>query len=270
MGVLNVTPDSFSDGGRYAESEAAIARGLELARAGADIIDVGGESTRPGSDPVPAPEQLRRVRPVVEALSEAGLIVSIDTTSAEVASGALAAGAQIINDISGFSFDPAMLELLTETSVPAIAMHTAGPPKTMQVKPLYRDVVAEVMSYLVGRVRIAAERGVDPARLAIDPGIGFGKRLEDNLALLGAIDRFAELGHPVLIGTSNKSFLGHLTGKPVGERLMATAGSVAVAIAKGAHMVRVHEPAALADVVTVADAIVNGLQRNPAESIPQP
>ncbi len=258
MGVLNVTPDSFSDGGRHVTHEAAIAHGLSLAEAGAAIIDVGGESTRPGSDPVAPAEQCRRVLPVVRALAARGLVVSIDTTSAEVAAAALAEGAEIVNDISAFSFDPAMLSLLAETSTPAIAMHTLGPPKTMQRDPRYEDVVSEVLEHLVARVRAAAAHGVDPARIALDPGIGFGKRLEDNLALLRELERFVALGHPVLVGTSNKSFLGKLTGRPVGERLLGTAASVAIAIAKGAHIVRVHEPAALADVIAVADAIAHG------------
>lgn len=264
MGVLNTTPDSFSDGGHYADAEAAIARGLALARGGARIIDVGGESTRPGSDPVPAHEQLRRVLPVVRALAEAGLVVSVDTTSAEVAAAALAAGAEIINDISAFRFDPEMLPLLASCRAPAIAMHTLGPPKTMQMAPRYDDVVREVTEHLAERVRVAEAAGVDPARLALDPGIGFGKRLEDNLALLRHLDRVVALGRPVLVGTSRKAFIGHLTGKPVGERLMGTAASVAIAIAHGAHIVRVHEPAELADVVAVADAITHAPLRPPA------
>ncbi len=258
MGVLNTTPDSFSDGGRFASGEAAIARGLAMAAQGAHIIDVGGESTRPGSEPVPADEQIRRVVPVIRALAEAGLVVSIDTTSAVVAAEALAAGAEIINDISAFRFDEGMLELLAATTVPAIAMHTLGPPKTMQQAPVYDDVVREVVAHLAERVRVAEARGIDPARIALDPGIGFGKRIEHNLALLRHLDQLVALGHPVLVGTSRKSFLGRLTGRDVGERLMATAASVAIAIANGAHIVRVHEPGELADVIAVADAIRNG------------
>lgn len=259
MGVLNTTPDSFSDGGRYASSEAAIARGLELTRQGADIIDVGGESTRPGSEPVPPDEQIRRTVPVVEALAKAGIVVSIDTTSAEVAAAALSAGAQIINDISAFRFDPGMLDVLAATTVPAIAMHTLGPPKTMQQEVAYSDVVAEVVAHLAERVRVCAARGIDPARIALDPGIGFGKRIEHNLALLKHLGRLVALGHPVLVGTSRKAFIGRITGKEVDQRLMGTAASVAIAIANGAHIVRVHEPGELADVIAVADAIANGV-----------
>ena len=259
MGVLNTTPDSFSDGGRFASSEAAIAKGLALAREGADIIDIGGESTRPGSDPVTPDEQIRRTVPVVAALAKAGIVVSIDTSSAEVAAAALAAGAEIINDISAFRFDPGMLELLAATTVPAIAMHTLGPPKTMQQEINYRDVVAEVVAHLAERVQVCAARGIDPARIALDPGIGFGKRIEHNLALLRHLGRLVALGHPVLVGTSRKAFIGRITGKPVDQRLMGTAASVAIAIANGAHIVRVHEPGELADVVAVADAIANGV-----------
>ena len=258
MGVLNTTPDSFSDGGRWVEPEAAVARGIELARAGAHLIDVGGESTRPGSEPVAAPEQIRRVVPVVRALARAGLVVSIDTTAAEVAAEALAAGAEIVNDISAFRFDPGMLELLAGCRAPAIAMHTLGPPRTMQQAPRYDDVVREVALHLAERVRIAEARGIDPARIALDPGIGFGKRLEDTLALIRHLDALVALGHPVLVGTSRKAFIGRLTGKAVGERLMGTAASAAFAIAMGAHIVRVHDVAELADVVAVADAIAHG------------
>lgn len=255
MGVLNTTPDSFSDGGRFASFEDAVARGLAMAKGGAHIIDVGGESTRPGSEPVPDDEQIRRVVPVIRELAQAGLVVSIDTTSARVAAEALAAGAEIINDISAFRFDPGMLGLLAESGVPAIAMHTLGPPKTMQQAPAYRDVVREVCEHLRERVRVAEAHGIDPARIALDPGIGFGKRLEHNLALLRHLGEVVALGHPVLVGTSRKSFLGRLTGKEVGDRLMATAASVAISIANGAHIVRVHEPGELADVIAVAQAI---------------
>lgn len=259
MGVVNVTPDSFSDGGRWLEASAAIAHGVALAEAGAAILDVGGESTRPGSDPVPDEVQLARVLPVVRGLAERGLVVSVDTTSAAVAREAIAAGAEIINDISAFRFDPAMVEVLVETGVPAFAMHTRGAPKTMQRDVHYDDVVAEVTAHLAERVAFAVQRGVRPSQLGVDPGLGFGKRLEDNLALLRGLDAVLALGHPVLVGPSRKAFIGAITGRAVGERLMGTAAAVAVSIAAGANVVRVHDVAALKDVVLVADAIARGM-----------
>ncbi|MFO0750015.1 MAG: dihydropteroate synthase [Myxococcota bacterium] len=257
MGVLNVTPDSFSDGGRFAETEAAIARGLALVEAGADLIDVGGESTRPGSDPVPADEQMRRVVPVIATLSRrTEAPISIDTTSAEVARAALEAGASIVNDISAFRFDDAMLPLLAATGVPAIAMHTTGPPKTMQREAHYDDVVADVRDHLAARLDACVAAGVARTQIVLDPGLGFGKLLSHNLELLRGLSRLAELGRPLLVGASRKSFLGKLTGKDVDDRLMATAGAVAASIVLGAHIVRVHDVAELRDAIRVADAIV--------------
>lgn len=256
MGVLNVTPDSFSDGGRYLEPAAAVERGLALIAAGADIVDIGGESTRPGSAAVAPAEQLRRVLPVIEGLRRASHAhLSIDTTSADVARAALDAGADMINDISAFRFDEGMLPLMAERAVPAVAMHTLSEPATMQRAPAYQDVVSEVAEHLAGRLAACARAGVEPSRVIVDPGIGFGKTVEHNLALLRGLPRLAELGRPVLVGTSRKSFLGALTGRPVGERLMATAASVAVAIALGANLVRVHDVPELVDAIAVADAI---------------
>ena len=258
MGVLNVTPDSFSDGGRYATPEAAVARGRALRDGGADILDVGGESTRPGAEPVPAGEQIRRTAPVIEALVADGAIVSIDTTSAEVARAALFAGAHLVNDISAGRFDAAMLDVVADAGVPFVAMHTSARPAVMQREVRYDDVVAEVCEHLRDRVEVAVARGVARDQIVLDPGLGFGKQLPHNLALLHAIPRLAALGHPVLVGTSRKSFLGHLTGRPVEERLMATAGSVAATIALGAHIVRVHDVVELRDAIVVADAIARG------------
>ena len=255
FGVVNTTPDSFSDGGRHDSPAAAIAHGLALAEAGAAALDVGGESTRPGSDPVSADEQKRRVLPVIEALVGRGLIVSVDTTSAEVALAALRCGAHIINDISAFRFDPAMLPLIADSGVPAIAMHTLGPPKTMQVSPHYDDVVAEVKAHLVERVAAAVAVGVVKSQLILDPGIGFGKTLDHNLSLLKHTAAFVALGQPVLIGTSRKRFLGAITGREVSDRLMATAASSAIAVALGAHLVRVHDVAEVMDAVRVGAAI---------------
>lgn len=258
MGVLNVTPDSFSDGGLYATASAAIARGRALREAGARVLDVGGESTRPGAEPVSADEQLRRTVPVIEALAGDGAIVSIDTTSAEVARAALRAGAQLVNDISAGRFDEAMLDVVAEAGVPFVAMHTPARPAVMQREIHYDDVVAEVCAHLMARVEAAVARGVARDQVIIDPGVGFGKTLSHNLALLRAIPRLVALGQPVLVGTSRKSFLGHITGRPVEERLMATAGAVAATIALGAHIVRVHDVAPLRDAITVADAIARG------------
>ena len=259
MAVLNVTPDSFSDGGRFATVAEAVAHGCALADEGADILDVGGESTRPGSAPVSAAEQIRRVVPVVERLAVLRSVpLSVDTTDAEVARAALGAGASIINDISAFRFDAAMIPLLAASGAPGVAMHTLAEPAVMQRSPAYEDVVAEVEAHLRARVAACEAAGVVPQQIIIDPGIGFGKTLEHNLALLRAIPRFAATGHAVLVGTSRKRFLGELTGRSVSERLLGTASSVAVAIALGAHIVRVHDVAALRDVVRVADAIRYG------------
>jgi len=259
MGVVNVTPDSFSDGGRYLAVDAAVAHALALAEAGADVLDLGAESTRPGSAPVPAEEQLRRLLPVLERL--AGRVtppISIDTTSARVARAALACGAAIVNDISAFRFDTAMLPLLAETGAPAVAMHTLAEPAVMQAAPAYGDVVADVEAHLLARVAAAVEAGVAPTQIVLDPGLGFGKTLAHNLALLRATPRLAALGHALLIGPSRKRFVGDLTGRPVGERVMGTAGAVAAAVTLGAHLVRVHDVAELRDVVVVADAIARG------------
>lgn len=255
MAVVNTTPDSFSDGGRYLDHETAIAHGRALIAAGAKILDVGGESTRPGSEPVPASEQLRRVLPVIETLAAEGHLISIDTTSAEVAARALAVGAQIVNDISAFRFDPEMLALLAETGVPAIAMHTLGPPKTMQADPRYDDVVQDVLNHLNERMDDAVAAGVRRSQIVIDPGIGFGKTVAHNLALLKALPKFAGLGQPVLVGTSRKRFLGAITGRDVGHRDAASAASSAIALALGAHIARVHDVAATIDAIKVGAAI---------------
>lgn len=261
MGVVNVTPDSFSDGGLWFESEAAIAHGIALSEAGAGILDVGGESTRPGADPVPDEVQLARVLPVVRGLAARGLVISIDTTSARVAREALAAGADIVNDISAFRFDPGMLDVLVATGAPAFAMHTRAAPKVMQRDVHYDDVVAEVVDHLAERVAAAVAHGVKPSQLGVDPGLGFGKRVDDNLALVRGLDALVALGNPVLVGPSRKAFIGHLTGRAVSDRLMGTAAAVAASIVAGAHVVRVHDVAALADVVAVADAIRRGAPR---------
>lgn len=261
MGVLNVTPDSFSDGGRFAGVDAAVAHARRMAEAGADLIDIGGESTRPGSARVEAAEQIRRVRPVIEALANAdlGCVLSIDTTLTAVAEAALDAGAGVINDISGGSEDEGMLALAARRKAPIVLMHKQGEPATMQVAPHYRNVVEEVEAYLLSRARAALAAGVAKHRIILDPGIGFGKTVEHNLALLRDLARLAGCGYPLLLGTSRKGFLGRITGESEpGERLWSTAGSVAWCIANGAGMVRVHDVDAMVKVVRVISAIMRG------------
>lgn len=259
MGVVNVTPDSFSDGGRFGDGESAAAHGCRLVDEGADLVDIGGESTRPGAAPVPAHVQAERILPVVRALRErTDAIISVDTTSAHVAEQALLAGASLVNDISGFRFDEGMLPLLARTGVPAIAMHTLDAPIRMQDDPHYDDVVEDVLAHLADRLDACDEAGVDTSQIILDPGIGFGKTLEHNLLLLRGLPRLVALGRPVVVGTSLKSFLGQLTGKSVEDRQAATNASCAVAVALGAHMVRVHDVAAVRDAVTVAGAIARG------------
>ena len=262
MGVLNVTPDSFSDGGRHAEAGAAAARGLEMAAEGADLVDVGGESTRPGAAPVGAEEELRRVIPVVRDLAAAGVLVSIDTRKAEVAAAALGAGAVAVNDISALG-DPAMAGVVAGAGAGLVLLHMQGNPATMQDDPRYEDVVAEVARYLADRAAGAEDAGVDPACLCLDPGIGFGKTLEHNLALLRGIPELATLGYPVLVGASRKRFLAGILGPvPPAERDAASAAAHVLAIAGGAAMIRVHSVVVGLQTARVADAIVRAV---PAE-----
>jgi len=263
MGVVNVTPDSFSDGGLYLGCQQAVAHALSLESAGADIIDIGGESTRPGSEGVTPDIQIERVVPVIEGIRAQSMVpISIDTTSARVAHAAINAGASIVNDISAFRFDPEMVPLLVDTNVPAVAMHTLARPSVMQSSPHYEDVTGEVLDHLLERVQVMVEAGGDASQIILDPGIGFGKTLAHNLSLLRELPRFISTGHAVLVGTSRKSFLGALVHKDVDERLAATAASVAVSIGQGVHIVRVHDVAELKDTVVVATAIRHGVVRN--------
>ncbi len=242
MGVLNVTPDSFSDGGRYRDVERAVARGLQMAAEGAAILDIGGESSRPGAEPVPVEEELRRVAPVIEGLSgRAGCLLSVDTTKAAVAVAALAAGAHIVNDISALRGDPEMAPVVARSGAGLVVMHMRGTPRTMQQQPVYADVVNEVRAFLEERLRAAAAAGIDPLQVAVDPGIGFGKTLEHNLTLLSGLRAFHALGRPLLVGLSRKSFLGHLTGRGVEERLLPSLAALAYALGEGAQIVRVHD-----------------------------
>lgn len=258
MGVLNVTPDSFFEGGRYFDRAAAVARGLELEAEGADIIDVGGESTRPGAEPVPLEVELERVVPVVAELARrAGAVISIDTYKAEVARRALDAGAAVINDVSGLEFDPEMTRVVAESRAALIIMHMRGTPQTMRQLPPSADILGEVLSGLERARRKAEAAGVARERIILDPGLGFGKNAEENLLLLNRLDRLAILECPLAVGPSRKSFIGKVLGLPVGERLWGTAAAVAVAILRGAHIVRVHDVAAMRQVAAVADAVLN-------------
>jgi len=253
MGILNVTPDSFSDGGRYADLERALARGQAMLAEGAAIVDVGGESTRPGADPVGADEEAARVVPVIEGLAGCGAAVSIDTTKAAVALAALAAGACIVNDVSACTADAAMAEVVAETGAGVVLMHMRGTPRTMQAAPLYEDVVDEVREYLAERVAAVGAAGVARQAIAIDPGIGFGKTVAHNLALLANLDRLGDC--PLVVGLSRKSFLGVLTGREVDERLAGSLAGLACAVWQGAQVLRVHDVRASVDAAAVAAAI---------------
>ncbi len=260
MGVVNVTPNSFSDGGLLESADAAIAYGVELARTGADIVDVGGESTRPGATPVPVEDELARVIPVVTGLVDAGIVVSIDTMKPEVAAAAIDAGAQIVNDVTGLA-QPEMVTLCAESGVGVVVMHMQGDPATMQEDPTYENVVAEVAGFLEQRALRIRASGIGRDRVCIDPGIGFGKTFEHNLELLHNIDGLATSGYPVLVGTSRKGFLGtilHTAGHQTSaaERDAATAATVALAVVAGAFVVRVHNVGHALQAARTADAIV--------------
>jgi dihydropteroate synthase len=240
MGILNITSDSFSDGGLFINKQKAVNHALEMIESGADIIDIGGESTRPGSEPVSETEELERVIPVINGIlkSKPDAIISIDTTKANVAKQALRNGALIVNDISGGSFEPDIFEVTSEHNAAMILMHIKGKPKTMQVSPEYSDVIAEVYDHLAKQSSIASEHGIE--NIIIDPGIGFGKRLEHNLSLINGLDYFRSLGFPILIGLSRKSFIGNILNLPVEERDDATNSMNMLALSKGARIIRTH------------------------------
>ena len=262
MGVLNVTPDSFSDGGRYADLAAAVAHAGEMFAAGADLLDVGGESTRPGSARIPADEQMRRVIPVIRGIRETGggdRLLSIDTTRAPVARAAVEAGASIVNDISGATDDPEMLAFTAAAGVPVILMHMQGQPATMQLAPVYRNVVEDVAAYLAERDAAARAAGVAAHRVLLDPGIGFGKTVDHNLELLRRLSDLGSLGRPLVLGTSRKGFLGKIVGETdPRDRLFSTAASVAWCVANGAAIVRVHDVGPMGKVVRTIRAIRSG------------
>jgi len=260
MGILNVTPDSFSGDGIYGDVQTAVDKAMRMVEEGADIIDVGGESTRPGSIPVPVDEELRRVIPVIERLADKVEIpISIDTYKPQVAKAAIEAGACIVNDIYGLrnkGLNEGMLQVIADYKPAVVIMHMQGTPQTMQINPRYDDCVREIKSFLETQAKKAMEVGLEREQIIIDPGIGFGKLLEHNLEILRRLSEFKGLGFPVLVGTSRKSFIGQVLNLPVEKRIWGTAASVAVAIANGADIVRVHDVAEMVQVVRVADAIV--------------
>ena len=252
MGVVNVTPDSFSDGGQFDDAEAAVRHGRRLIEEGAAIIDVGGESTRPGAAPVPAGEELQRVIPVVEGL--AGARISIDTMKLEVAERAVEAGASYVNDVTAFRHDPALAGLVADRGLECCLMHMLGEPRTMQHDPRYDDVVSEVKAFLEERLQAAIDAGIPEDRVQLDPGIGFGKTLRHNLELLNRLDEIVAIGRPVVLGTSRKSFLGKLTGRDVTGRVHGTVATCVLGLERGAKVFRVHDVAAVADGLAVAAA----------------
>ncbi len=256
MGVVNVTPDSFSDGGRYLEAEAAVAHAIQLVEEGADLLDIGAESTRPGADPVDEAEELRRAIPVVTAVARAVTVpISIDTSKASVAQAALDAGAVLVNDVTALRGDPAMVEVIARTGAGIVLMHMQGTPQTMQQAPSYEDVVGEIAVFFEDRIRFALAHGVARRQIVLDPGIGFGKLPIHNRTLLARLHRFSYFGCPLLIGVSRKAFLGQLVDRPVQERQWATAAAVAMAVERGAGILRVHDVRAMKDVMQVTVAI---------------
>lgn len=254
MGILNITPDSFSDGGRYYSTEKAIEHALRMEDEGADFIDIGGESTRPGAESVSVEEELKRVIPVIEKLAgKIEIPISIDTTKSEVARKALDAGAEIVNDISAMNFDPDMIKVISDFKPALILMHIKGSPKTMQINPDYIDVIKEIKDYLQESVNKCRSNGIE--QIIVDPGIGFGKKLEHNIEIFKRLSELKELGCPILIGPSRKSFIGQILDLPVEQRLEGTAAAVAVSIIRGANIVRVHDVKEIKRVVKIVDAL---------------
>ncbi len=257
MGVLNVTPDSFSDGGRFYKLDEAIKQGVSLAEEGADIIDVGGESTRPGSEPVPIEEELKRVIPVIEELAKrTDVPISIDTYKSKVAKEALDSGAQMVNDISALRFDPEMKNVVAYYKIPVALMHIQGTPRNMQENPFYENLIEEIKDYLKESIKIAKNAGIDEDKIIIDPGIGFGKTLEDNLKIIKKLKEFCSLDKPLLIGVSRKSFIGKILDIPVEERLEGSLAALTVCIMSGANVLRVHDVKESKRVARLVDAIL--------------
>jgi dihydropteroate synthase len=258
VGVLNVTPDSFFDGGKYVDRQAAVAHAVAMAKNGADLLDIGAESSRPGSLPIDEAEEMRRLIPIVKAVCEAVSIpISVDTTKASVARQALEAGAAIVNDISGLRFDRDMAAVVAETGAGLVLMHMQGTPRTMQQNPVYGDVVQDVKEFFAERIEIAVKAGISTKQIILDPGIGFGKLLGHNLTLLARLRELATFRRPLMVGVSRKSFIGQVLGRSVNDRLFGTAAAVAVAVAQGAALVRVHDVAEMKDVVRMVWAIVS-------------
>lgn len=258
MGVINITPDSFYDGGFFNDEGKAIERGLKLASAGADIIDIGGESTRPGSESVSEEEELQKTIPVISGIrKQSDILISIDTTKSNVARAALDAGANIINDISALRFDAQMASIAVKYEAPVILMHMKGTPKTMQVNPEYEDVLSEVKSFLHDRIKIAMDCGIKKEKIIIDPGIGFGKRFEDNIALINNLHVFNELNRPVLVGPSRKSFIGKILDLPPQQRLEGTISTAVLSVIHGAHILRVHDVESIKRAILVAETFIN-------------
>jgi dihydropteroate synthase len=258
MGIVNVTPDSFSDGGLWLDPAAAIAHGRELVEDGAGILDVGGESTRPGASPVPAEEQLRRVVPVLEGLKGVGARISIDTTKASVAEAALDLGADIVNDVTALRDDPDLAGLVADRGATVCLMHMLGEPRTMQNDPHYDDVVDDVKAFLEERLRHAVDAGIAEERVWLDPGIGFGKTVDHNLTLLQRLGELAQLGRPIVVGTSRKGFIGAISGQDVEGRVPGTIATNVIALANGAEVFRVHDVAAVAQALALASATLRG------------
>jgi dihydropteroate synthase len=257
MGIVNVTPDSFSDGGEFFDPDRAIAHGRELVGEGADLLDVGGESTRPGAAAVGAEEELRRVAPVVAALARDGAEVSIDTSKAIVAAAALDAGAAMVNDVTALRSDPELAAVCAEAGCEVVLMHMLGDPRTMQENPVYDDVVDDIKAFLAERIEFAVSQGIEEGRIWVDPGIGFGKTLEHNLELHRRLGELAELGRPIAFGSSRKSFIGKLTGAEVDDRIGGSIASNVIAYANGARMLRVHDVAPMRQALTIAEAILD-------------
>ncbi len=256
MGILNVTPDSFSDGGMYYDATQAIEFALQMAEEGADIIDVGGESTRPGAKTVELQKECDRILPVIEGIrTKSDILISIDTYKSEVARQSIATGAGMVNDISGMTFDPNMVDIIKESGLPVVIMHIKGTPKNMQKNPYYEDLMQELTEYFEERKKFARAKGILDQQIILDPGIGFGKRLQDNFQLLRELKKIVDMGFPVLIGPSRKSFIGLTLDLPVDQRLEGTAAAVTTGILKGARIVRVHDVKAMKRVALITDAI---------------